>query len=295
MATHAIAADVDLRDPKEALRRLEALIDLSISLSGAATLAQVAEVVVEQGRHAAEADTCTLYWLNASQGALELIGERGTSPGVVEKIRRITATEGHPATFATMQAGTPIWAENEEQYLAIFPDLATLKASGPRAKAFWCLPLRVEGRGVGLLGMGFFAPRSFSANERLFVEAFGHQCGQALVRAERLQSEDAARRWLGTTLRSIGDAVIATDTRGRVTFMNPVAERLTDWTESEAQGRPLAEVFSIFSEKTLASVESPVEKVLREGTVVGLANHTVLRSRHGVETPIADSAAPHRR
>jgi PAS domain S-box-containing protein len=294
MALHPIVAEVfaDLRDPKEALRRLEALIELSISLSSTASLAEVADVVVEQGMQAAGADTCTLYWLNSAQAALELIGERGTSPDVVERIRRITETEGHPATFAAMQAGSAIWAEDEEQYLAIFPELARLKASGPRAKAFWCVPLRVEGRGVGLLGMGFYAPRSFSANERLFVEAFAHQCGQALVRAERLQSEDAARRWLGTTLRSIGDAVIATDTRGHVTFMNPVAERLTEWAESEARGRPLAEVFSIFSEDPQVSVESPVEKVLREGAVVGLANHTVLRSRHGVETPIADSAAP---
>src|SRR5580692_1888653 len=250
MALHPIVAEVfaDLRDPKEALRRLEALIELSISLSSTASLAEVADVVVEQGMQAAGADTCTLYWLNSAQAALELIGERGTSPDVVERIRRITETEGHPATFAAMQAGSAIWAEDEEQYLAIFPELARLKASGPRAKAFWCVPLRVEGRGVGLLGMGFYAPRSFSANERLFVEAFAHQCGQALVRAERLQSEDAARRWLGTTLRSIGDAVIATDTRGHVTFMNPVAERLTEWAESEARGRPLAEVFSIFSE-----------------------------------------------
>jgi PAS domain S-box-containing protein len=294
MALHPIVAEVfaDLRDPTEALRRLEALIDLSLSLSSAGTLAQVATVVVEQGMRAAGADSCTLYWLNAAQAALELIGERGASPDVVERIRRITATEGHSPTFHTMQAGNAVWAENEEQYLAIFPELAKLKASGPRAKAFWCMPLRVEGRPVGLLGMGFYAPRSFSANERVFVEAFANQCGQALVRAERLQSEDAARRWLGTTLRSIGDAVIATDTEGRVTFMNPVAERLTEWTEGEAQGRPLVEVFPIFSEQTQVSVESPVEKVLREGIVVGLANHTVLRSRHGFETPIADSAAP---
>ena len=93
-------------------------------------------------------------------------------------------------------------------------------------------------------------------------------------------------------MRSIGDAVIATDGGGRVTFMNPVAESLTGWTEGDARGRPLDEVFSIFSEQTRAVVESPVSRVLREGGVVGLANHTLLRSKRGVEIPIDDSGAP---
>jgi PAS domain S-box-containing protein len=97
---------------------------------------------------------------------------------------------------------------------------------------------------------------------------------------------------LATTLRSIGDAVIATDREGRVAFMNPVAERLTGWEAAEARGRPLAEVFHILNEETRAEIESPVARVLREGVVVGLANHTVLVARDGRETPIEDSAAP---
>ncbi len=106
------------------------------------------------------------------------------------------------------------------------------------------------------------------------------------------QERESALRWWETTLRSIGDGVIATDARGAVTFINPVAEKLTGWTTAEAHGRDLASVFPIFNEDTLAPVESPVEKVLREGTVVGLANHTVLRHRDGTMRPIDDSAAP---
>ncbi|MGE0548862.1 MAG: PAS domain S-box protein [Kofleriaceae bacterium] len=97
---------------------------------------------------------------------------------------------------------------------------------------------------------------------------------------------------LTTTLRSIGDAVIATDAQGQVTFMNIVAARLTGWSDAEARGRSLVEVFPIFNEETGAVVENPVEKVLREGVIVGLANHTVLRRRDGSEVPIDDSAAP---
>ncbi len=106
--------------------------------------------------------------------------------------------------------------------------------------------------------------------------------------SERKRAEDL----LATTLRSIGDAVIATDLEGRVTFMNVVAERLTGWVADDARGRPLREVFPIFNEDTGQPVESPVDKVLREGVVVGLANHTVLHRKDGAAIPIDDSAAP---
>ena len=94
------------------------------------------------------------------------------------------------------------------------------------------------------------------------------------------------------TLASIGDAVIATDTEGRVTFLNAVAQELTGWTTEDAEGKPLEAVFAILNEKTRQPVENPVERVLREGVVVGLANHTVLIARDGTERPIDDSAAP---
>jgi PAS domain S-box-containing protein len=102
----------------------------------------------------------------------------------------------------------------------------------------------------------------------------------------------ASRDLLHTTLTSIGDAVIATDAAGQVTFMNGVAENLTGWTQVQAQGKPLLEVLAIVNEETRQAVESPVEKALREGLIVGLANHTLLISRDGTERPIDDSAAP---
>ncbi len=101
-----------------------------------------------------------------------------------------------------------------------------------------------------------------------------------------------SNEWYRVTLSSIGDAVIAADPRGNVTFMNPVAEHLTGWTQSEALSKPLPEVFDIINELTHNKVENPVEKVLQHGQVVGLANHTILRARGGKEYAIDDSAAP---
>ena len=109
------------------------------------------------------------------------------------------------------------------------------------------------------------------------------------------QTEEALRlsaQRFFTTLRSIGDAVIATDAQGRITFLNPVAEQLTQWNLDDATGRPLSEVFRIVNEHTRVEVESPVDKVLREGKVVGMANHTILMGKHGAEVAIDDSGAP---
>jgi two-component system, cell cycle sensor histidine kinase and response regulator CckA len=94
------------------------------------------------------------------------------------------------------------------------------------------------------------------------------------------------------TLKSIGDGVIATDAQGRVELLNPVAETLTGWRTEEAAGRPLEEIFQIINEQTREVVENPVMRVLADGIVVGLANHTLLIARDGTERPIVDSGAP---
>jgi PAS domain S-box-containing protein len=113
--------------------------------------------------------------------------------------------------------------------------------------------------------------------------------------AERRRAEvqlAAERERLAVTLRSIGDGVISTDIEGRVLSVNEVAETLTGWTEKEAFGRPLDEVFHIINEKTRQPCENPVQRVLQDGQIVGLANHTLLISREGIERVLADSGAP---
>ncbi len=113
--------------------------------------------------------------------------------------------------------------------------------------------------------------------------------------AERKSIEEslaAEKERLAVTLRSIGDGVITAGTDGIIVLINKVAESLTGWTQEEAVGSPLHEVFNIISEKTRESCENPVDRVLREGAVVGLGNNTVLIARDGTERVIADSGAP---
>jgi PAS domain S-box-containing protein len=113
-----------------------------------------------------------------------------------------------------------------------------------------------------------------------------------LSREQAFRTSRDAREYLETTLASIGDAVIATDAAGRIVFSNSTAQALLRWPTEEMAGKHLDEVFRIVNEYTRDTVESPVAKVLREGTVVGLANHTILIARDGTEVPIDDSGAP---
>jgi len=114
----------------------------------------------------------------------------------------------------------------------------------------------------------------------------------ALYKHEMEKKVRESQQWLATTLKSIGDGVIATDTEGLVTFMNPVAEVLTGWNQKEAAGKPLKDVFYIINEETRERCENPFEKILETGGIVGLANNTVLVAKDGTEKPIADSGAP---
>jgi len=117
-----------------------------------------------------------------------------------------------------------------------------------------------------------------------------HRLDLRLRDAERDAGERA--ELLRATLTSIGDGVVATDVQGRVVFLNAVAETLTGWTQLEAAGQPLGQILAIMNAHTRLPVTNPAEQALADGTVVGLANHTILVARDGTERPIADCAAP---
>jgi PAS domain S-box-containing protein len=146
---------------------------------------------------------------------------------------------------------------------------------------------RILGRlpAIGIGGGAFIAALLLWYGNTLFREI------TAAFR-QQLYETELRRDYLATTLQSIGDAVIVCDSSGKVTLMNPAAVEATGWTREQAMGQPLESVFRIINEGTRETVESPVAKVLRVGSVVGLANHTLLVCRNGTELPIDDSGAP---
>ena len=137
-----------------------------------------------------------------------------------------------------------------------------------------CIYIATLLAGISLLLLARFIQRERTARE---------------LHAHELKSRE---EWFRVTLSSIGDAVIATDSEGKVVFLNPVAESLTGIKLAEARGQHIDAVFPIFNEVTGKPAENPIKRVMELGVVVGLANHTVLKNRDGRLTPIEDSAAP---
>jgi len=158
-------------------------------------------------------------------------------------------------------------------YYAVRPLRSLIQASRQLAEGEFGARIQVAGRG----------------EIAVLAREFNHMAAKV---EQALNAVQERERFLHITLKSIGDAVIVTDPLARVLQLNPVAEELTGWCNEEVQNKPLAEVFPIFNAFTHEKTKDPVGRVLEEGVVVGLANHTVLRSRKGKEYQIADSAAP---
>jgi PAS domain S-box-containing protein len=169
-------------------------------------------------------------------------------------------------------------------YTGLWPSIVTLFLGWWVADFFFIAPR------YGWLPYGEGAPYYAGVAMYFMVGGTSIVICQAMRHAQRLAAEQTER--LRTTLASIGDAVITTDTAGRISNLNPVAETLTGWTNAESAGQPLDVVFHIVNEQTRKPVENPAAKALAEGVIVGLANHTVLIAKDGTERAIDDSAAP---
>lgn len=162
------------------------------------------------------------------------------------------------------------------------------------------VPFRAEG--------ALYAPRDGDTPAQVLLRLVSKQAAESRFSAlnqqiDKLSKEVDRRRRIEldlfeqrerfrVTLQSIGDGVIATDINGNVTFLNAIAEGYTGWSRAEALGKPIKEIFHIVNEETLAPVENPVERVLAEGVIVGLANHTILIRKDGSLLHIDDSGAP---
>ncbi len=147
-------------------------------------------------------------------------------------------------------------------------------------------PIQLESHAAAL--DRWYAVSAFSPHKGYFAVTLADITDRKRAEAQRRAAEER----LLVTLRSIGDAVISTDTAGRAIMLNRIAEELTGFTHAEAAGKPLCEVFNIIDEETGEPAEDPVRKVIESGAVVGLANHTALVRRDGRRISIADSAAP---
>ncbi|MDB5033947.1 MAG: domain S-box [Chlorobi bacterium] len=198
---------------------------------------------------------------------------------------------GLPGEVARTGEGKILHAVDEPELIAGLPKDEYVERFGLQSLAI--APLKIRGEVIGTISLTRdWGGAEYTPSDQLLLQGLADRAALAIENAQLFRNAEEQREWFEVTLSSIGDAVIATDTEGHITFMNPVAERLTRWSEEEAMAKPLDTVFNIVNEDTRQIVESPVAKVLRDGMVVGLANHTVLIGKDGHEVPIDDSAAP---
>lgn len=146
---------------------------------------------------------------------------------------------------------------------------------------------------LSLAGLSLVLATTLVLFSRYQLHNLAEQYDSALRTAENIAALERQRKqWFVTLLRSVGDAVIATDAEGLITFINPAAETATGWNDEEARSQPLAKVFHVINADTREAIEDPVHKVRRMNAVAGLANHTILIRKDGSEININDSAAP---
>ncbi len=242
-------------------------------------------------------------WPAPSQSAEILIVERDGDEALVLNPLRHRPGAALSLRFplqSTDRAADPgVLGEHDVVRAPDYRGIEVLSVMDPIPNSDWNLVAKVDaGEILSEVRYHAFAVIAFTACGVLvavLAVAFAYRRRQADLYRDLYQSEREQRDAQGrfrTLLYSIGDAVITTDPEGLVLQVNPVAEQLTGWTEVDARGRPLEEVFQIVDERTRTPHENPVRRVLLEGNVVGLANDTVLIARDGVNRPIAESGAP---
>jgi PAS domain S-box-containing protein len=284
------AAQREIEQRKQAERRTNALYRIARGFSEAVTSQEIAGQLNSQGLESFGMSAGVIGLLDEQDSAIEIISFHQ----VLDEVRANYQTiplDADTAISEAVRTREPVWLPTLEAYAERYPRHADM-AERQGAKAALGLPLIVEGRVIGGMSLQFNTPQPFPEEDRDFWLTVAQQTAQALDRARLYQETHEAREWLEVTLSGIGDAVIATDTDQKVTFLNPIAAGLTGWTMDDALGKPVTEVFHIVKEDTRQPVENPVEKVLREGRIIGVANHTILISRNGMEFPVDDSGAP---
>lgn len=294
-----IGSCIDIHERKQAEMNqaflLEASTVLSSSLNYDTTLSNVARLAVPNF-----ADWCAVDMLT-DNGSVKRLAVTHVDP---EKVRWAYELEKRYPIDMSAESGLPkvLKTGKAEFYPEITEAMFEAAADNPETyqilrdigfTSLMIVPLVARGRTLGAITfVSAESKRHYTQADLVLAEELAAHAALAVDNARLYEEANAERERLRVTLASIGDAVIATDETGRITFVGAAAEQLTGWNQEEAKGRPLEEVFKIVNEYSREPVENPVEKVLREGVTVGLANHTLLIRRDGLEIPIDDSGAP---
>jgi PAS domain S-box-containing protein len=284
----------------ERSKQLAVLNQIAASVSQSLDFHDTLNSAVELVPQLMEFEAGLIFLADKPSGELILNAHHGLSPELAGHIQWLKPHEEFigPVIRTGEPLIGPISAESDS------PLSRHLQGEG-----FWfsvAIPLRARGGTLGVLVLASHGPRLVNQDSGQFLVSIGDVIGVAIENAAlyknvaelleetRLQTEALAaeKERLAVTLRSIGDGVITTDTEGRIVLLNKVAELLTGWTQEEASGKPLNEVFHLINKKSGERCENALDRVLKAGEVVGSAHHTALVARDGAERLITDNGAP---
>ena len=229
---------------ERATARMTRLQNATAALAGVSTAAEAAEVILTEGAAALDAVAGAVYRLSADGTTLHILGERGFGPALMAPYQTV-ALDADVAIAEAPRTGEAVLLGSAVERLARYPHLADDPVS-TRFGAWAALPLQIEARAVGSLSFTFAEPRTFDAADRLLLAAFADQCAQALERARLTDAERAARadaeraaQLTSMVTTHVAEGICLMDAEGRLTYMNPAAERILGWTEAELRGEVL--------------------------------------------------------
>ena len=226
-----------------------------------------------------------IWTLNEAEQVLELQASAGLQDDLRGLPDRVPVGELKIGIIA--EQGKPYWTNT----IANDPQVPQHQWAAEQGMvAFAGHPLIVDERVVGVVTL--FARKPLEPHTLDVMSSVAGEIAVGIDRQQAIRAMQEHRKQLQVTLASIGDAVLTTDAAGNITFLNDVAQSLTGWTQADAAGQPTEAVFNIINERTGEAVENPVRRVLAEGRIVGLANHTILIAKDGARRPIDDSGAP---
>ncbi len=268
---------------------------LNESRDYAQTLAKVARLLVPR-----LADWCSIYIVQEDgevkqlavehvdpakiAWAYELQARYPTNPDAPSGLYHVLRT-GQPEVVSDITDDMLVASAQDAEHLRIIREIGFTSAI--------TLPLIAREQVIGVISLvAAESGHHYSEHDVQFAQELAHHCALAVDNARLYRQAQQQREYLQVTLNSIGDGLITTDEKGYVTLLNPIASALTGWTQQDAIGKEITTIFNIVNETTRHLVDNPIHKVIREGAIVGLANHTLLIAKDGREFPIDDSGAP---
>ena len=266
--------DEALRLVEQNTARLTRYQLITARFSDLLTIPELVNIIINDGVGVLGGVAGAVVVRRAGSNTCEIIGSTGHPKALIDRWQTFSI-DAPLITAAVIRIGQPMWIHNRADATERF---AESFENNEINQAWASIPLTVSGSIFGALSISFNEPQRFGIDDRTFIMTLVQKCSNAIERTQLYTKTIDQREEYRVTLASIGDAVIATDGDGLVTFMNPIAQQMTGWGENEARGLALPQVFTLLDE-ALQPLENPFDRVIRQGEPILSSQPALLQVR----------------